>query len=135
MDDFKKFKDDEIIEKSFIHENIKKSLTYFNGNYEWESDFMFGFIIAILRELNITEDEDDDDFEYKCYEWCINYFDMYLNISSDIINESSCILYTTDKKERDEALKEYRDYNVSKIPLNLTTDYKILNAISGRLYF
>jgi len=134
---FEQFSDDQLIAKSLIHPNIKVDLKYdkVSESYEWESDFMFGFIESIMKRLKLQLPKEDDDFEWQCYEWCMRYFSKYLDIKADIISESGYFLYTRNEEEKNNAIEEYKESNQSGEQLKLDIDSEVLNKITGKLYF
>lgn len=133
------------IKNSQIHPHIKDILLGVsveqyseNGSYEFESDFMFGFIESLISRGYCKNDPEDNGFEVLCYKWCIKYFKKYLNgLNCEIFTESEYPLYTQDGTYEGEELEDWMNdmiYSTNQ-ELDLTLDYNILNNITGKLYF
>ena len=134
-----------IIQDSNIHPNIKRILIdNFDEKdeyFQFESDFMFGFIQSLgnvytqSKPMYDVSLEDVNEFEPMCYKWCIEYFYKYLiGLTFPILTESQYVLYMPNK-DISNILQEIDDIFGEVETLGLTTDYKILNKITGKLYF
>ena len=140
IEKFGKKEGDNVIENSNIHPNLKETILdsaeSWNGSYEFESDFMFGFIQSLIAKGYCDDVSEEDDFEVMCYKWCIKYFAKYLpDLKFNIETESGYVLYSPDESVKDLYNEIDNTFGINAEELNLTTDYKILNKITGKLYF
>jgi hypothetical protein len=135
---------DNIIMNSKIHPNIKEELLLrfnkYDNTYQYESDFLFGFINSLIVKgycKNVTKIEiNDDDFEIPeelYYKWVVKYFSQYLSeLTFNIVTESEYPLYTPDGMFDGRSLIDIYDIDDDLI---ITTDFNIINNIEGKLYF
>jgi hypothetical protein len=147
----------DVIIKSLIHPNIKETLlNCINPNtsdwcgvypydaeysFEYESDFMFGFIESLITRKVFTPPanyEVDDEygkpnygkFELQCYEWCVEYFAKYLpDLKFPITTETPYTLFTPDGTDDGKVL--LKDLYKTDTKLGLTLDHNILNKIEN----
>ena len=86
IEKFGKKEGDNVIENSNIHPNLNETILdsaeSWNGSYEFESDFMFGFIQSLIAKGYCDDVSEEDDFEVMCYKWCIKYFAKYFLCSA-----------------------------------------------------